>query len=453
MTDVDARPTGASPAEPPARPERRERLLRVLLPVHWSFLISQVALWSLVILLVTGVYLAVFYRPGAEAVLYDGSAELYAGTELPRAFATTLGLSEDVVIGEVARRLHRVATYTLIASLLAHMLRVVLTGAFRSPRRANHLLGALLLLLAIGLGYTGHLLPFDMVAGASLQIAWALVSSLPLLGERLAPLLFGAEAAEVGWVLTPVWILHVFVLPPLLVAGIALHLAAVARQGHARLPQHVRRRSVPVRDPVGRFWLLGLLTTGILLASSALVPWAGIDLAGPFRPGEALNDLETDWYVGWAQGALRIVPGIDVAIGPVVLTNAFVGGVVLPGLIVTLALVYPWLEPLWRRGRVREPDVLQHPFADPVRVGLVTAWIAVVAVLLVAAADHLIALYMGVPVASVVVVLRVAVVVAPVLAGVLAWWYARREGPRWRSSRAEPARTGERIDDAVREEV
>jgi quinol-cytochrome oxidoreductase complex cytochrome b subunit len=412
----------------------RRQLVRALYPVHWSFLLSQVALWSLLLLTVTGVHLALFYRPGTDPVLYDGRADLYVGAELPRSFATTLRLSADVIAGEVARRVHRAATYVFVASLLAHLARVLLTGAFRGPRRLNYPLGGALLLVGIGTAYTGHLLPYDMVAGATLQIAFTLVSSIPLVGDQLAAVIFGGASAAAPAVIVRAWVVHVFLLPVVLVAGVALHLLLVARQGHTRMPGHVHRRPVVVHDPLPRSLLLGLLTTGILLASATLVPWSAVRLAGPFRSGDAMNNLEASWYMFWTQGAMRIFPAIEIEVGPVVLTNPFVAGVVLPGVMVLVALAYPWLEPLWRRDD-HSDDVLQHPLADPVRVGLVSGWFAVLAVLSLGPVDTVIAGLLQVPVSGVVVVLRVALVVLPLAVGVLTWWYARR-----RQSRAAPER-------------
>ena len=422
------------PPQPPGRRGWRGWCDQVLLPVHWSFLLSQLALWSFAVLAVTGVALAVLYRPGAEPVLYTGSAHLYDGSELPRAFASVLRITSDVRGGELLRDLHAAATYLFVASLLGHLLRVLVTGAFRRPRRVNYLLGLVLLLLAVVTAYTGHLLTFDLLAGTSLRISFTLVSSIPIVGEELGILVFGGEDPTSTDVLLRVWAVHLFVLPVLLVLGMALHLALVARQSHARLPQHAALTSVRVAAPLRRSALLGLLVLGILLASSALVPWTRVDLAGPARTAFASNSLQPDWYMFWPEGAMRILPAIQVELGPVVLTNPFVASVLLPSVLVLLLAAYPWLEPLWRRGPAVDHDVLQHPYEDALRLALVTGWGTVLVVLSLGAADDTIAALLRVPVESVVLALRAALVLLPVLVGALAWWYARREGGRWTRS-------------------
>ena len=425
-----ARPGGASSVR--ERPGgRREWWHRVLLPVHWSFLLSQVALWSFAVLLVTGVLLALLYRPGVEPVLYDGSDELYAGTQLPQAFASVLRITADVPGGALLRSLHIVATYLFLASLVGHLLRVLITGAFRRPRRVNYLLGVALLLLAVATSYSGHVLRYDLLSATSLRIIDTVVSSVPLVGEELALLLLGGDDPTTGTMLTRLWMLHVFVLPVVLVAGTVLHLLLVARQSHARLPRHAGLRSVPVPAPLRRSVLLGLLTLALLLASAALVPWSAVRLAGPGRAGFASNSLQPDWYMFWPDGAMRLLPGLHLEVGPVVLTNPFVAAVALPTLMLALLALYPWLEPLWRRQPGPRGDLLQHPFDDPVRLGLVAWWLTLLVVLSVAATDDTLARLLRVPVEQVVWVLRVAVVLLPVAVGVLAAWYARRQGGRW----------------------
>lgn len=417
--------------EPPTAPRvRRWRdwLLRVLFPAHWSFLLSQVALWSFLLLTVTGLVLLVFYRPGVEPVLYTGSSSLYDGQVLPRAFASVVRIDEDVPGGQLVRRVHRLATYTFLASLVAHLLRVVLQGASRKPRRTNHALGVLLLVVAIGLGYTGENLPYDVVGGTSLQVASAIASSLPLLGEEFALLFFGPEVAN-GPGLTRLYLLHVLALPVVLLAGTALHLHLVARQSHTRLPVRVAAPRLALVAPLARSALLGLLVTAVVLAGASLAPWADVALAGPYRVGQATNTLGPDWFMFFTEGGLRVLPAVDLAIGPVRITNVLLGAVLLPGLLIGLALVYPLLESLWHRPVV-DPDVLEHPLDVPSRFGLVTAWFTALVVLSLGATQDFVA-RTGVPVSTVVYTLRTALVVAPVALGLAAWEYARRQEPRW----------------------
>lgn len=400
---------------------------RVLMPVHWSFLLGQVALWSLVLLVATGVLLALFYRPGTEPVLYTGSSELYAGRELPRAFASVVHLSEDVPGGLLLRRVHRLATHVFIASLLLHLLRVLVTGAFRRPRTANYLLGVALLLVALGLAYTGQNLPYELLAGASLGIGYTLLASIPLVGEELAELVFGGLSGADA--LFRLWVLHVFVLPVLLVGGVALHLVLVARQSHARLPDHARLARVSAVSPRARSALLGLLVLAIVLAGASLVPWSDVALMGPVLPGYASNSLAPDWYLFWPDGAMRLLPAVHLEVGPVVLTNPFLAGVLLPSVMLAPLVLFPFAERLLRSRAGLRSDVLEHPFAAPVRLGVVAAGVTAFAVLSLGVAGTGIARLTAASVSTVVVALRVLLVVAPPTVGVAVWWYARRHRP------------------------
>ena len=136
------------------------RLGRAVIPGHWTFLLGTATLACGVLLAVTGVFLAIFYVPATSPTTYTGSAELYAGRELPAAFESVVRLSHDVAGGLLVRRIHAAAAHLFIAFAALHLVRIVLTGAFRRPREINYHVGWLLLVLAIGAGYTGHLLTF-----------------------------------------------------------------------------------------------------------------------------------------------------------------------------------------------------------------------------------------------------------------------------------------------------
>lgn len=405
----------------------RTWLRRALFPVHWSVLLSQLALWSFVVLLVTGLVLTVFYRPSIEPVTYTGAAELYDGRELPAAYASVVRLSEDVPGGLLLRRVHRAASHLFLAAMVAHLLRVLVSAAFRR-RLGNHLVGLALGAVALGLGYTGQNLPFELLAGTSLRIGWSLLSSIPWIGPDLALLVYGGEFPT-GEVLWRFWLLHVLVLPVLFVVGVLLHLALVVRRGHQRVPGAAG--GVATRAPLARSGLLGLLTASLLVASAAVVPWSDVVLQGPYRVGQASNDLQPDWFLFWPEGAMRILPAIDVELLGMQLSNAFVAGVALPATLLLFPLVLPLVD-RWRRPRGLDLDVAEHPFDAPVRLGFVVAWATVLAVLAAGATDDVMANATGVPVETIVSALRVALVALPVLLGGAAWAYARSQAPRWR---------------------
>lgn len=411
----------------------RAWLRQSLFPVHWSVLLSQLAVWSFVMLLLTGVVLTVFYRPSLEPVTYSGAAELYDGRELPAAYASVVRLSEDVPGGLLLRRVHRAASHLFLAAVVAHLLRVLVSAAFRR-RAGNYLLGLALGAVALGLGYTGQNLPFELLAGTSLRIGYSLLSSIPWVGPDLALLVFGGEFPT-GEVLRRFWLLHVLLLPAVLVAGLVLHLALVVRRGHQRVPG--APAGTATRAPLARSALLGVLTAALLVASAAVVPWSDVALEGPYRLGQASNDLQPDWFLFWPEGAMRILPAISVELLGTQLSNAFVAGVALPAVLLLFPLVLPLVD-RWRSPRGLDPDVAEHPFDAPVRLGFVVAWVSVLAVLGVGATDDVVADATGVPVETIVYGLRVALVALPVVAGVAVHAYARAQGPRWRPVEETP---------------
>jgi quinol-cytochrome oxidoreductase complex cytochrome b subunit len=404
----------------------REWLRRALFPVHWSVLLSHLALWSFVVLLLTGLVLTVFYRPSLDPVVYAGSAELYDGQELPAAYASVVRLSEDVPGGLLLRRVHRAASHLFLVAIVAHVLRVLVSAGFRR-RAGNYVVGLALGAVALGLGYTGQNLPFELLAGTSLRVGYSLLSSIPWIGPDLALLVYGGEfpGGDVVW---RFWLLHVLVLPVLFVAGVLLHLALVVRRGHQRVP--TAPGSV-TRAPLARSGLLGVLTAALVVGSAAVVPWSDVLLQGPYRVGQASNDLQPDWFLFWPEGAMRILPAIDVDLLGTQLSNAFVAGVALPATLLLFPLVLPLVDQ-WRRPRDLDLDVSEHPLDAPVRLGFVVAWVTVLAVLAAGATDDVVAAATGVPVETIVPALRVALVVLPVALGLAAWAYARAQGPRWR---------------------
>lgn len=401
-----------------------------LWPTDFWRLLGHLAIAMFVLLAVTGIALSVWYRPATTPVVYTGSAALYDGATLPKAFATIVWISEDVPGGLLLRRVHMAASHVFIAAVAAHLLRVMFTGAYRRPRLANHLVGLGLLLLALGLLYTGENLLYDLVSGASLRIGYSALLSIPLVGDSLAPLVFGGEFPA-GDVVTRAWFLHVFVLPPMFVGGLLLHLWLV----HRRTPAAWEREDVDVRryavgrplwpDATARFALLGALSTAIVIASAAFVPWSDVELEGPFRSAEATNTLHPPWSLFFLSGSLRVVPAIDLVLGPVRITNVFVAGVVIPALLIGALAVYPLVERR-RLGDEVEHHELAHPLDVPMRAGVIAALTTVTVVLTVSATVDAIAFFFSQPVEVIVWTLRVALLTLPVVVTVLAVRAARR---------------------------
>ena len=140
------------------------RQLNKVFPTHWSFLLGEVALYSFIILLLTGVYLTLFFDPSMAEVTYNGVYQPLRGIEMSRAYETALNISFEVRGGLFVRQVHHWAALLFAASIMVHMARIFFTGAFRRPREVNWMIGALLLILAMFEGFFGYSLPDDLLS-------------------------------------------------------------------------------------------------------------------------------------------------------------------------------------------------------------------------------------------------------------------------------------------------
>lgn len=406
------------------------KVVHKVFPTHWSFLLGEVALFSFFLLVLTGIFLAMFYRASPQPVVYSGSAELFHGRTLPAAYASIVTLSHDVTGGLLFRRLHRGAAYLFVASAVAHMLRVLLTGAFRRPRELNTHIGTTLLILAVALAYTGQNLPYDLLAGSSLRISYATLGSVPFIGESLVMALFGGPFP--GQVVHRFYALHVLILPGILTGLLTVHLLLVARQRHTQFPREgVDAHRYVVGEPLwpsqfAASTTLLLVVGGVLAAFSVVVPWSDLDLHGPLVVGQTSNSAHPDWWLFFVQGAITIFPAFEWFLPGFALTHMFVFGAVLPLALFGLLFAYPFLERhLADYDAGIDNHVCSRPLDVPVRAGLVSAVTAFVATLTAATAIDTLARGLRVPVESVVWAFRGAVVVVPLALGWGAYARAR----------------------------
>ena len=169
------------------------KLLNKIFPDHWSFLIGEIALYSFIVLLATGVFLTLYFVPSSKDIIYEGSYAPLRGQHVSEAFASTVNLSFAVRGGLLMRQMHHWAANIFVGSIVVHMLRIFFTGAFRKPRELNWLVGSTLLILAILNGFLGYSLPDDLVSGTGIRIAFSIVESIPLIGSYTAFFLFGGN--------------------------------------------------------------------------------------------------------------------------------------------------------------------------------------------------------------------------------------------------------------------
>src|SRR5690348_12506423 len=209
--------------------------IRKVFPDHWSFMLGEIALWSFVVLLLTGVFLSLWFQPSQSDTVYNGSYSPLRGIEMSEAYASTLHISFDVRAGLLMRQMHHWAAMLFIAAMLVHLMRVYFTGAFRKPRELNWVIGSLLLLLGTLEGFTGYSLPDDLLSGTGIRAADGFMKSMPVVGTYMSFFLFGGQFP--GDVIIPrLFIAHVLLIPGILLALIGLHMLLLVFHKHTQWP-------------------------------------------------------------------------------------------------------------------------------------------------------------------------------------------------------------------------
>ncbi|HEV3131169.1 MAG TPA: cytochrome b N-terminal domain-containing protein, partial [Acidimicrobiales bacterium] len=180
-----------------------------IFPDHWSFMLGEIALYSFVVLLATGVFLSLYYIPSAHEVVYHGSYVPLRGQRVSEAYSSSVSLSFDVKSGLLMRQAHHWAADIFLGSIAVHMARVFFTGAFRKPREFNWIVGVSMLILGIVNGFLGYSLPDDLVSGTGIRIAYSIIESIPLVGSYLGTFLFGGNYPGNGIIIPRFYVLHV----------------------------------------------------------------------------------------------------------------------------------------------------------------------------------------------------------------------------------------------------
>lgn len=398
--------------------------LRKVFPDHWSFLLGEVALFCFVVLVATGVFLTFFFAADTSPVVYNGPYAPLRGTEVSAAFDSVMRLSFEVRAGLLMRQIHHWAAVVFIAAIVLHVARVFFTGAFRRPREINWLVGFGLLVLAMAAGFTGYSLPDDLLSGTGLRIAYSVALSIPFVGPWLAYLIFGGEFPT-RELIGRLHVFHIMLIPALMVGAVGLHLGILWLQKHTQYPGPGRTET----NVVGRhFWpgqvfrSLGLffLTAAVLALLGGLVQINPVWIYGPFEPAAVSSPAQPDWYIGWLEGALRLGPNWEPTVFGVTIPSPFLPGVVLPGLLFAAFALWPFIEPRLTGDR-REHHLLDYPWQAPLRLALGTAVLMIFVVLTIAGANDVLAVFLNVEVEVLTTVLRVALVVAPIVVGVVAY--------------------------------
>lgn len=376
------------------------RQMNKAFPNHWSFLLGEVALYTFIILILTGVYLTLFFDPSMEKVIYEGSYRNLQGVEMSKAFASTLDISFEVRGGLFARQLHHWAALLFVAGMMVHMARVFFTGAFRRPREANWVIGALLLILGMFEGFFGYSLPDDLLSGTGVRATLSgIVLSVPVIGTWLHWALFGGEFP--GEVIIPrLYMLHILLLPGIMLGLVAVHLALVWYQKHTQFPGVRRKednvigvRIMPVfAVKAGSFFAI---ITGVLAMMSGVFQINGIWNLGPYNPSQVSAASQPDFYLAWADGILRIWPPWEVYLGPFTIPPVFFAGAIGMGVIFTVLVAYPFIDRKLSKDTAHH-NLLQRPRDAPVRTSLGMMAITFFMVLMISGFNDIVAFVLNI---------------------------------------------------------
>jgi quinol---cytochrome-c reductase cytochrome b subunit len=398
--------------------------LNKVFPDHWSFMIGEIAMYCLVILILTGVYLTFFFVPDSRHVIYHGSYGPLRGVRMSAAYESTLHVTFDVRAGLLMRQIHHWAALLFVGSILVHLLRIFFTGAFRKPRELNWMVGLTLFLLALGNGFTGYSLPDDLLSGTGLRIAYSVLLSIPLAGPWLAFLVFGGEFPSDD-IIPRLFVIHILIVPALIVGLLTVHLVMLVRQKHTQFAGRGRREDNVVGSklwPTFTAKTLGLFffVFAVCAALGGLAQINPVWLYGPFDPSAVSAGSQPDWYIGWLEGALRLMPPWELRIGGFEIPNPFFPGVLLPGITFTVLYLWPWIEERLTKDHAHH-HILDRPRDRPRRTALGVAVLAFYVVLFLAGGNDVIAARFDLSVNAVTYVFRALVFVLPVVAAVVAY--------------------------------
>ncbi|MET4925098.1 cytochrome bc complex cytochrome b subunit [Streptomyces sp. PSRA5] len=397
-------------------------MVRKVFPDHWSFMLGEIALWSFVVIILTGVYLTLFFHPSMNEVVYHGSYVPMQGVQMTEAYASTLDISFDVRGGLLIRQIHHWAALIFVAAMFVHMMRVFFTGAFRKPREINWLFGFLLFVLALFTGLTGYSLPDDLLSGTGVRFAQGAILSTPIVGTYISMFLFGGEFPGHD-IVARFYSIHILLLPGIMLGLVVAHLILVFYHKHTQFAGPGKTNNNVVGAPflpiymakAGGFFFLVFGVITIISAIATINPvWA----IGPYRPDLVSTGAQPDWYLGFSEGLIRVMPGWELNFwGHTLVLGVFIPLMIFPLVLVALA-VYPFIES-WVTGDKREHHILDRPRNVPTRTAFGVAWLTLYFILLIGGGNDIWATHFHLSINTITWFIRIAFFVGPVVAFVI----------------------------------
>ena len=330
----------------------------------YSFWLGTVSAALLLLLVLSGMPLLFLYVPSVE-----------------RAYQSVKDIEYVVAFGSWIRSVHRLSAHLMVAAVALHLVRAFLTGAYKNGagrgqrREWNWVIGVLMLLATLFLSFTGYLLPWDQLAFWAVTVGTNIASSIPLVGPEVRELLIGGRTIDQP-TLIRFYVLHVIVLPAGLGALFAYHMWRIRKDGGLACADRELVASAAAEQapsPTKTYTLLGVArgtaptirarttvardatvnsvadltrrASIVVLGTIAVVSMLAVAIRSPLEePANALvtpNPAKAPWYFLWLQ---EIVTDTTVRVGSFTVNGAFLGGVILPGLLLTALAAWPWLD-------------------------------------------------------------------------------------------------------------
>ncbi|WP_417220304.1 cytochrome b [Arthrobacter sp.] len=406
---------------------------RKIFPDHWSFMFGEVALYTFVILLISGTFLTFFFDPSMAHTTYNGSYNPLKGVQMSVAMSSTMDISFDVRGGLFMRQVHHWAALLFVAAVSVHMLRVFFTGAFRRPRELNWVVGGTLLVLAMAAGFTGYSLPDDLLSGNGLRIIDGVIKAIPVVGTFISAFLFGGEFPGTA-IIGRLYMLHIMLVPAMILLMVAIHLFMVVVHKHTQYRGPGRTNDNVVGFPVGPVYAAKaggffFIVFGIVAAIAGFFTINPIWNYGPYDPSPVSAGTQPDWYIGWVDGALRLMPGVlgNFSFEWIIPfpwgDNNLILNVLLPmvpaAILIGAMFAWPWIE-RWITKDNREHHLLDRPRNAPFRTGVGVAGVIWYCVMWCAASSDLIATHFHVALNDVTYWLRALFFLGPILGFIVA---------------------------------
>ncbi len=248
----------------------KAKFLAKTFPTHPTFLLGEMALFSFITLVATGLFLGFLYEPSS------GMVSLF-GAKVPAAYASVVRI-DLLPLGMIVRRIHHWSAMLMIAAILAHLARIYFTAAYRKPREINWLVGIALLGVTLLAAFTGYLLPYSQFSVTATSIAYYIAKSTPWIGDWIARLLFAGDFPSAGTV-PRFFFMHVMLIPALLVTFVSVHLLILVKQKHTEPGANRNRKEAregrrligipvwPEQAAVSLSFFLFLLSVVVLMAT------------------------------------------------------------------------------------------------------------------------------------------------------------------------------------------